>query len=123
MTAELPAGTVLKELSARINHHSIPRNLLVYSTLPEGQWGRVVVSEGEIFLHLEGEDKARILHQDVAGLIPPGSRYKFSVTGHPGRFQIFYYHQKPISDAGELAGMLGRREAPEAATDGPEPAV
>jgi len=117
MMETIPPDLVLKDLSALINHNSVPRELSVFSRLPPDQWAKVVVSEGEIFLLFGGEDKARCLVPNEPGIISPEKRFRLASTGKPGRFQIFYYFTPPMDDAARLAGLLAQGAAGRRAKD------
>jgi hypothetical protein len=117
MLETIPPDLVLKDISARFNQNSIPRELSVFSQIPSDQWARVVVSEGEIFILFRGEDKARCLVPDEPGIIPPEKRFRIASTGKTGRFQILYYHSPAMDDAAQLSGLLAQGAAERRAKD------
>jgi len=117
MPETIPPDLVLKDISARFNQNSIPRELSVFSHIPPDHWARVDVTEGEVFLLFGGEDKARCLLPDEPGIIPPEKPFRLASTGKTGRFQIFYYHPPALDDAETLAGLLGQRASERQAKD------
>ena len=106
MADAIPAGAYLKDISAHINHLTIPRHMRLMTPLDPELWGRVVVSEGEVDLYLEGQrDPIRCL-PDAPGVIPADTAFRIEATGKPARFQIQYYHEPKLRDGSELATLL-----------------
>jgi len=108
MTGELPLGAFRKDLSATYNLHTIPRELRRPSRLPPETWGLVVVSEGEITLHVESE-APRIVPAGAEAAIRPQTPFHVAGNGQPVLFHIEYFHELRVLDAQGLAAQLGSR--------------
>jgi len=114
MAQQLPEGSYLYEVSAYYNQHTIPRDLRVFTPLPPEFWGVVLVEDGEVNLYLEeAPDKAIRVTAKEPGIIPADTRVRLEATGMPVLFYIRYYHDPKLTDADQLASLLGSgREQP-----------
>ena len=108
MAEEIPQGSALADISARYNHHTVPREMARLSVLPRERWGRVVVEEGGLELAFAPPASPRRLDSEQEGIIRPGVPFKITPTTQPLRFYIEYYDEPRMHDAAALAGSLGR---------------
>jgi len=106
MNDGLPAGAVLREISAHYNHLTIPRELRVLQPLPPEMWGKLVVEEGSLLLRLGEGGTARPVTGEV--VIPKNTPFAVEAGGGAARFYLEYYHEPVVDDPQVLAGMLGR---------------
>lgn len=111
MASTIPEGAYLKDISARYNHLTIPRHLRLLTPLDPEMWGKVVVSEGEVNLYLEGQAEPIRCTPDAPGVIPVDTPFRLESAGRPARFQIHYYHEPKLHDEGELASLLAASSA------------
>lgn len=111
--AGIPDGAYLKDISAKYNHLTIPRELRVFSELPPEMWGWVLVEEGDLDLFVgSGSAKPTRVTPQQPAVIPVDTPFRVAATGRPVRFQIYYYHEPRLTDEDELASLLaqGARE-------------
>jgi len=111
MDKDIPPGAFLKDISAQINQHTLPLQLRTFSPLAPELWGRVVVSEGEVDLFLDGSSQPRRVTPAAPGIIPVDTPFRLESTGKPVRFQIHYFHEARLTDEKELATLLAGRQA------------
>lgn len=111
MASAIPEGAYLKDVSAYYNHLTISRHMRLFSPLPPEMWGRIVVSEGAVDLHLEGQREPVRCLPDAPGIIPVDTPYRIESTGQPVRFRIEFYHEPRLKDDAELASLLAANAA------------
>jgi hypothetical protein len=108
MTNPLPAGAFRQDLTATYNLHTIPRELRRPSRLPPETWGLVVVSQGEITLHVDSAAPRPVV-TGADAVIPPRIPFHLADNGQPVLFHIEYFHELRALDAQGLAAQLGSR--------------
>jgi len=71
-------------------------------------WGLVVVTQGEIVLHLESSPPQPV-GAGAEAVIPPQTPFHFAEPGGAVLFHIEYFHEPRVADAQALAAQLGSR--------------
>ncbi|MCZ6531858.1 MAG: hypothetical protein O7A08_02710 [SAR324 cluster bacterium] len=107
MANELPSGARLTSISAHYNELTIPRELLAAGLLPAETWARLVVEKGKVLLLMGGSQESTPVTPDAPALIPAGTEFSLKPTRESSRFYLEYYREARLSDAAELAKLLG----------------
>ncbi|MDH4121108.1 MAG: hypothetical protein OEV94_05325 [Deltaproteobacteria bacterium] len=105
MSKTLPAGAYRFDFSAPYTHLTIPRSFLVFSSLPERVWAKVVVLAGDVDVVFQKGQRVKVTPAAEA-VIAPGDMFQLAATGRAAQFYLEYFHEAKAADpATILAGL------------------